>query len=66
MINNISEWMSIWSELSLSYDKMKVLQRMIDPSNISQRPSNISKHDSSVIYIPLQFSFVKVMDVLYL
>lgn len=49
------EWMSIWSELSLTYDKMKVLQRMIDPS----LHSPIANKDTSVIYIPLQFFFCK-------
>ena len=43
------EWMNIWSELSLSYDKMKVLQRMIDPSVHSP----IANKESCNLY-PLQ------------
>ena len=50
------EWMNIWSELTLTYDKLNVLRRMIDPRKyISDSEHKMSK----TFYIPLNFWFCR-------
>ena len=58
------DWLNIWSELSTPYDKMKLLQRTVNPqiySAASGTPptSQSTSRKTRTLYLPLYFSFCK-------
>lgn len=52
-----SEWMHIWSSLSLSSDKREGFDRMIGHVDRTDRNRGLSTHTSHQLYIPLAFFF---------